>query len=50
MRCPKCGRRAGWARTRCPACKTKLIAWYIMAVIIIVGACYGGLIILEKVG
>jgi len=38
-----------WARTRCPACKTRLITWYIVAAIIIVGACWGGLLILEKV-
>ena len=50
MKCPTCGRRAGWARTRCPACKTKLITWYIVAAIIILGACLGGLVILEKVG
>jgi uncharacterized OB-fold protein len=50
MKCPTCGRRAGWVRTRCPACKTKLITWYIIAAFIIVGACWGGLVILEKVG
>ncbi|HEY3042129.1 MAG TPA: hypothetical protein VGJ66_25590 [Pyrinomonadaceae bacterium] len=50
MKCPTCGRRTSWARTRCPACKTKLATWYIVAAIIIVGACYGGLLILEKMG
>ncbi|MDQ1729081.1 MAG: hypothetical protein QOD33_1206 [Pyrinomonadaceae bacterium] len=32
MRCPNCGRRASWARTRCAACKTKLVAWYVVVV------------------
>jgi len=50
MNCPNCGRRIAWARTRCPACRTKLIAWYILAVLIIAAACFGGLLILEKVG
>jgi len=50
MKCAVCGRRTGWARTRCPACKTKLVQWYIIAVILILMACYGGLVILENVG
>ncbi|MGH9927997.1 MAG: hypothetical protein ACREA9_02085 [Pyrinomonadaceae bacterium] len=50
MKCPTCGRRAELARTRCPACQTRLIAWYILAAIIVAGACFGGLLLLEKVG
>lgn len=50
MKCPVCGRRTGWVRTRCPACKTKLIQWYIIAAVLILMACYGGLVILENVG
>ena len=50
MKCPVCSRNTGWARTRCPACKTKLIQWYIIAAILFLMACYGGLVILENVG
>lgn len=49
MKCPVCGRRTSWARTRCPACKTKLIQWYIIATLLVLVAFYGGLMILEKV-
>src|SRR5688572_4083695 len=47
MKCPVCSRRTGWARTRCPACRTKLIQWYIIAVIAFLGACYGALLIMD---
>ena len=50
MRCPVCSRYTGWMRTRCPACRTKLIQWYVIAGILILMACYGGLVILENVG
>ena len=50
MRCPNCSRRAAWARTRCPACHSKLIAWYVLAAILIAGACFGGWLLLENVG
>jgi hypothetical protein len=50
MKCPSCGRRAGWARTRCPACRSKLITWYVLAALIAAAACFGGLIILKKMG
>ena len=35
MRCPVCSRYTGWMRTRCPACRAKLIQWYIIAGILI---------------
>ena len=50
MKCPNCGRLTGWIRTRCPACQTKLLAWYVLAAIIVAGACFGGFMILEQVG
>ncbi len=50
MKCPVCNRHTGWVRTRCPACNTKLIQWYIIAAILVLMACYGGLVILENVG
>ena len=50
MRCPSCGRRTGWARTRCPACRTKQKLWYILAVLLVAAACFGGLMIIERVG
>ena len=50
MKCPVCSRHTGWVRTRCPACKSKLVQWYIIAAILILMACYGGLVILENVG
>jgi len=50
MRCPNCGRRAALARMRCAACQSKLVAWYVLAAIIIAGACFGGFMILDKMG
>lgn len=50
MTCPNCGRRASWARTRCPACRTKLITWYLIAAIIIAGASLAALLIMEMFG
>jgi hypothetical protein len=50
MKCPMCGRRAGWARTRCPACRTKLIQWYIIATILFLVACFGFLLTMETLG
>jgi len=48
MTCPNCGRRAGAARIRCPACKTKLVQWYLLVALLILAACYGGFVLLEK--
>jgi hypothetical protein len=33
---------------RCPACKTKLIQWYFLAALLILAACLGGFVLLEK--
>ena len=30
MKCHYCGRPAGLIRLRCPACKTRLIQWYLV--------------------
>lgn len=49
MKCPMCGRRTGWARTRCPACKTKLVQWYVIAAILVLVICYGAFLVLERV-
>jgi hypothetical protein len=35
-------------KTRCPTCKAKLIQWYIIAVVLFILACYGGLLLLES--
>jgi uncharacterized OB-fold protein len=49
MKCPNCGRRPGWARVRCPACRTKLAQWYVVATVVVIAACYAGLLIAERI-
>jgi hypothetical protein len=41
MRCPNCSRLASRARTRCAACKTKLPAWYFLAVVVVLALVAG---------
>jgi len=48
MKCGNCGRRTSWTRAKCPTCKTKLIQWYIIAVVLFILACYGSLVLLEN--
>ncbi|HZE69609.1 MAG TPA: hypothetical protein VE135_08815 [Pyrinomonadaceae bacterium] len=48
MKCPNCARAAGLIRLRCPACQTKLIQWYLIAAVLLIVACYGGFLLLER--
>jgi hypothetical protein len=48
MRCPNCGRPAGWLRFRCPACKSKMPQWYVAAIIVLVVVCYGAFELAER--
>jgi len=47
MRCPNCARSVTWTRTRCRACRTKLIQWYIIAATFCILACIGSFLMLE---
>ena len=49
MKCGHCGRSTSWMRARCPTCKTKLIQWYIIALVLIILACYGTLMFLDNI-
>ena len=49
MRCPNCARPVAWTRTRCRACRTKLIQWYIMALALGILGCVSAFLILEAV-
>jgi hypothetical protein len=49
MTCPRCARKTGWARMRCPACRTKLVQWYLVAGVMLISACYVGLVVLDQV-
>jgi hypothetical protein len=49
MTCHNCERRASWLRTRCRTCQSRLPAWYVVAVMAICAAIYGGFLLLENV-
>jgi RNA polymerase subunit RPABC4/transcription elongation factor Spt4 len=45
MKCHNCERIVTWTRTRCPACRVKMPAWYVIAVVAIVA----GLVVAFKI-
>ena len=45
MKCHYCGRPAGLIRLRCPACKTRLIQWYLVTAVLLIAACYVGFLL-----
>jgi RNA polymerase subunit RPABC4/transcription elongation factor Spt4 len=36
MTCRNCERVVTWSRTRCPACRTKMPVWYVIAAVTVV--------------
>ena len=48
MRCQSCGRQSGWLRIRCPACRGRLVQWYIAAILLVLAAGYAGFVLIER--
>jgi len=49
MICPNCEREATWSRRRCPACQTKLPAWYVWATVMIGVTIYAAFLVVENI-
>jgi len=47
MRCPTCARPVAWTTTRCRACRTKLLQWYVIAAALGILACVSAFLMLE---
>ena len=48
MKCPKCGRISGLLRRKCPACKIPFKRLYILVVLLVLLATFGGLALAGK--
>jgi len=49
MKCRNCERVVSPARTRCPACQTKLPLWYLIAVVVAMIGIYAAYELVELV-
>ena len=49
MKCANCERVVARTRTRCPACQTKLPAWYLIAAVVALVAIYAAYRLVEIV-
>ena len=49
MICPNCERVVDRTRARCPACRTRLPLWYVIAAVVVVGALFVAFKILEAI-